>query len=82
MRKRILEKRQKAVEDQVAKGKADAEELDKIAQEITDFEEVRPLQLYVDDITTEKLVSVMAANHGRAALVSSEGGIFDTLAAA
>ena len=80
MRRRILEKRQKAIEDQVAKGKADAEELDKIAQEITDFEEVRPLQLYVDDITTEKLVSVMAANHGRAALVSSEGGIFDTLA--
>ena len=42
MRRRILEKRQKAIEDQVAKGKADAEELDKIAQEITDFEEVRP----------------------------------------
>lgn len=80
MRKRILEKRQKAIEDQVSKGKADMAELDKIAQEITDFEELRPLQLYVDDITTEKLVSVMAANHGRAALVSSEGGIFDTLA--
>ena len=34
----------------------------------------------MDDITTEKLVSVMASNHGRAALISSEGGIFDTLA--
>lgn len=80
MRKRVLEKRQKAVEDQISKGKAEMEELDRIAQEIADFEEERPLQLYVDDITTEKLVSVMAANHGRAALVSSEGGIFDTLA--
>lgn len=38
------------------------------------------MQLYVDDITTEKLVSVISANHGRAALISSEGGIFDTLA--
>ncbi len=80
MRKRILEKRQKAVEEKVSKGNADMEELDRIAQEAADFEEVRPLQLYVDDITTEKLVSVMSANKGRAALVSSEGGIFDTLA--
>ena len=80
MRKRILEKRQKAVEDQVAKGKADVDELEKIAQEVADFEEERPLQLYVDDITTEKLVSVISDNHGRASLVSSEGGIFDTLA--
>ena len=80
MRKRILEKRQKAIEDQVAKGKADASEMEKIAQEIADFELERPLQMYVDDITTEKLVSVISDNHGRASLVSSEGGIFDTLA--
>lgn len=80
MQKRVLERRQKAVEEQVAKGKAEAEELDEIAQQIANFEEERPLQLYVDDITTEKLVSVMGANGGRAAIVSSEGGIFDTLA--
>lgn len=79
MQKRILEKRQKAIEDQVAKGKAGVEELERIAQEIADYEEVRSLQLYVDDITTEKLVSVISANRGRAALISSEGGIFDTL---
>lgn len=80
MQKRILERRQKAIEDAIAKGKAEPEELTQIAQEITDFVEVRPLQLYVDDITTEKLVSVLSANQGRAALISSEGGIFDTLA--
>ncbi len=80
MRKRVLERKQKAVEDRVAKGKADAEEMEQIAREISDFEEARPMQLYVDDITTEKLVSVISANRGRAALVSSEGGIFDTLA--
>jgi len=81
MRKRILERRQKGIEEQVSKGKdGAAEEMEQIAREIAEFEEVRPLQLYVDDITTEKLVSVMASNRGRAALVSSEGGIFDTLA--
>lgn len=80
MKKRILERRQKAIEDQVAKGKAELEELDAIAQEITSFVEIRPLKLYVDDITTEKLVSVLSDNNGRASLISSEGGIFDTLA--
>ncbi len=80
MQKRILERRQKAVEEQVAKGKAEPGELDRVAQEVADFVEEKPLHLYVDDITTEKLVSVMASNHGRVALVSSEGGIFDTLA--
>lgn len=80
MQKRVLERRQKAMEDHVAKGKADAEEREKIAQEVADFREVLPMQLYVDDNTTEKLVSVISANHGRAALISSEGGIFDTLA--
>ena len=80
MQKHILERRQKAIEDKVAKGQAEPGEMDKIAQEIADFEEEKPLHLYVDDITTEKLVSVMAGNHGRAALISSEGGIFDTLA--
>ncbi|MCR5811568.1 MAG: DUF3987 domain-containing protein [Lachnospiraceae bacterium] len=80
MRRRVLERRQRAIEEQVAKGKAEPGDLDQIAREIAEFEDVRPLQLYVDDITTEKLVSVMAGNRGRAALISSEGGIFDTLA--
>ena len=80
MRRRVLEKKQKVLEDQVARGKADEKEMERIAAEIASFEEVRPLQLYVDDVTTEKLVSVLAVNRGRAALISSEGGIFDTLA--
>jgi hypothetical protein len=79
MQKRVLERRQKALEEKVAKGTADPEELERIAQEVADFEETNPLQLYVDDITTEKLVSVIASNHGHASLISSEGGIFDTL---
>ena len=80
MRKRILEKKMRAVEDKAAKGQAEADEVERLARELADFEEEKPLRLYVDDITTEKLVSVMSANRGRAALISSEGGIFDTLA--
>lgn len=80
MQKRILEKKQKALEDAIAKGKAEPDELEQMAQQIADFQEIKPLQLYVDDITTEKLVSVLSDNGGHAALISSEGGIFDTLA--
>ncbi len=80
MQKQILESRQKAIVGKASKGNAEPGEMEQIAQEIADFEEEKPLHLYVDDITTEKLVSVMASNHGRAALISSEGGIFDTLA--
>lgn len=37
-------------------------------------------RLIVDDVTSEQLASLMAANGGRMALISDEGGIFDTLA--
>lgn len=80
MQKRILEKRQKVVEENAAKGKAEKEEIEKIAEEVSNFKEVNPIKLYVDDITTEKLTSVIASNNGKAAILSTEAGIFDTLA--
>jgi len=82
MHRRILERRQKAVEDQVAKGKAEQADVDDIARELTAYEEQQPLRLFADDITPEKLASVLAENDGRMALLSSEAGIFDTLAGA
>ncbi len=80
MRGRIMERRQKALEDQAAKGKDVKAELDSIVQEITGHREKKPLRLYVDDVTTEKLTQVLSGNDGRAAILSTEGGIFDTLA--
>lgn len=80
MQKRILERRQKALEDQAAKGKANTDDVTRIAEEIAGYKELKPMKLYVDDITTEKLTSVLADNDGRAAILSTEGGIFDTLA--
>lgn len=79
-RKQILEQKQKAMISQAVKGKADMTELDTISEELANFKEEKPLKLYVDDITTEKLTSVLADNDGRAAILSTEGGIFDTLA--
>ena len=82
MQQRILQRRQKTIEEQISKGKADQTDLEKIAREIADFTEMKPLRLYADDITPEKLVSVLSENNGRMALLSSEAGIFDTLSGA
>ena len=80
MHKRILERRQKAIEEQFAKGKAEQKDVDVIARQLTEFEVQKPLRLFADDITPEKLASVLSENNGRMALLSSEAGIFDTLA--
>lgn len=80
MEKRILERQQKNLEDMVIKGKAQMEDLQDVAMQLANFREVMPMRLYVDDVTTEKLTSVLAENNGTAAIVSAEGGIFDMLA--
>ncbi|MBR1812155.1 MAG: DUF3987 domain-containing protein [Clostridia bacterium] len=80
MQKRILEKRQRAIEDKVAKCTAEENELDAIVDEIARFKELSPMQLYVDDVTPEKLISVLAEHDGIASVISAEGGIFDQLA--
>ena len=79
MSKRVLEKRQRSIEDQVAKGKEESSKLSAVAEEVAGFQELMPLRLYVDDVTTEKLTSVLAECGGKAAIVSAEGGIFDVL---
>lgn len=80
MQKRILEKKQRGIEEQFSKNKATEEDVSRIADEIANFKEIKPLRLYVDDITAEKLISVLADSDERTAILSSESGIFDTLA--
>ena len=77
--KSILERRLRALEDQAAKGKAEMEEVRKASEELSAFTEKKPLRYYGDDVTTEKLVSIMSENGGKAAIFSPEGGIFDLL---
>lgn len=79
MKKAVLDKERRMLEDKVSKGKAEASELADKAKEISAFQETQPLKLFVDDVTAEKLASVLAENNSKAAIVSAEGGIFDIL---
>lgn len=76
--------RVKALREATAK-KGSSEDFEDKKQEITKLEstmpEVPPIpRLFVQDITPERLGSIMSENKGRIALISDEGGIFDTLA--
>lgn len=75
----ILEKERRSLEDKVSKGKATADDVANKAKEIAAFKEIRQLKLFVDDVTSERLTSILAENRGRAAIASAEGGIFDIL---
>ena len=74
-----LEKEKRSLVERASKGKATEEEVRAKATEIAKSEPVKPLRLFVDDVTSEKLTSVLAENKGRAAVVSAEGGIFDII---
>ncbi len=75
----ILEKRLKSLEDQASKGKAEIDEVRKASETLSGYQDIKPLRYYGDDVTTEKLVSMIAENDGKAAIFSPEGGIFDLL---
>lgn len=77
--KRILERRQRALEEQAAKGKYDKKAMDELTKELAEFKEMKPLRLYVDDVTTEKLITVLSECDGKTAIISTEGGIFEML---
>ena len=79
MMRSILEKERRSLEDKVSKGKATADDVANKAKEIAAFKEIRQLKLFVDDVTSERLTSILAENRGRAAIASAEGGIFDIL---
>lgn len=86
--KRKLEnKHERLISASRKKGESDAaedfnDELKDVVQRLCDFQEVKPLKIYVDDITPEKLTEVLAENDNAIALISSEGGIFDVLSGA
>ena len=77
-----LEKSINNIEDQLAKGKATPEELNMAILKSQEHEVKKKLKLFSDNITMEKLGSVMAANNDRASILSTEPGIFDIMAGA
>ena len=74
-----LEKEKRSLVERASKGKATEEDIKNKAKEIAEYEPVKPLRLFVDDVTSEKLTSVLSENNGCAAVVSAEGGIFDII---
>ena len=81
MEKAILQNRKKMLETKYSKGNHfDTSELDELAEELSEFKEIKPCRLFCDDITPEKLSGILSDNAGRTAILSSEGGIFDVLA--
>jgi len=81
MEKAILQNRKKILESKHSKGNYfDSSELQELAEELSEFVEIKPCRLFCDDITPEKLSGILSDHNGRTAILSSEGGIFDVLA--
>ena len=78
--KNLLIKDIKRLEEQAIKGKATVEEVADKRNQLSTLEEVTPLRLWTDNATMEAIISLMAQNDGRTAIVSAEGGVFDIMA--
>lgn len=55
-------------------------QLQVLTQQLDELPTLKKKRFIADDCSSEALTSLMAANDGRMAVVSTEGGIFDTLA--
>ena len=53
--------------------------LQNVVEQLVHFQEKKPMRVYVDDTTPEKLVETLAENNNAISIISSEGGIFDVL---
>lgn len=84
IQRRIESLKKLATSGRKAKGESQttADDIMLLYRELEDLEQgaIDYLCLVSDDITMEALASVMAANDEKMAIVSSEGGIFNTLA--
>ena len=55
------------------------ERVAKLTEEILNFKFKQSMKLYCEDITSEKLASVLEENDGSIGILSSEGGIFEIM---
>lgn len=75
--KNLLHKELKILEDQALKDTRKRKKALEKAKELSNFKELRPKRYIVDDITIEKLASMLCEHNGRLGIISSEGNIFD-----
>lgn len=73
----LISQSRKKGEDKSADDFNDA--LRNAVEELVNFREVKPLRVYVDDTTPEKLTETLSDNNNAISIISSEGGIFDVL---
>ncbi len=78
--KKLLQKELLFLEDKASKGSIPKEEALQKAVELSEHEEVTPLRLIADDVTMEKLTSLLHENKGKLGIFSGEGQIFSTFA--
>lgn len=74
--KEFLFKELAALERAAIKNTVSRDEVYAKAIELAKFEELKPLRLLVDDITMEKLTSLLCDNEGKLGVFSGEGQIF------
>jgi 5S rRNA maturation endonuclease (ribonuclease M5) len=81
IRKNILEKTVRELEDKAAKGKGavTAEDVIETRKELEELKEIKPMRLLADDVSPEALTTLLAEQNGKMAVVSAEGGIFEIL---
>jgi len=77
--RQVLEKEMEALKNAVAKGKKTYADMEAKQEELSKHQDIKPIRLICGDVTPEALTSLLADNHGRMAMFSAEGGIFDIL---
>lgn len=82
IKKDILSKKVDSLKKAVVGNKKNTSVKDVLAaqKELDELEEVTPLRIIVDDVTTEALVKIMEENDERISIVTAEGGIFGMMA--
>lgn len=73
----LLSQSRKKGEEKSAEEFNDA--LREVVEELVNFQEIKPLRIYVDDTTPEKLIETLGENDNAISIISTEGGIFDLL---
>lgn len=54
-------------------------ELQHTQDKLAELPEIKPLQIFTDDCTSESMIRLLRDNHGRISLISAEGGAFDNI---
>lgn len=54
-------------------------ELQHTQDKLAELPEIKPLQIFTDDCTSEAMIRLLRDNHGRMSLISAEGGAFDNI---